>query len=179
MAESDPKEKFISLTWCRESGPTNRPSYFGARGNLHLERRALAYRGLDPDTTTMHLHDLLGDGEAQTGAALGLGVRAIDLMKLVKDARLMFRGNAGSSVRHGDGKVTIDSLGGHSHLACIREFNGVAHEVEKHLRQALLVAEANWQRLGHLGLKCQLLVLGERLGGRAHRTPDRTRQHLR
>ena len=61
---------------------------------LHLERRALAYRRLDPDTTAMHLHNLFGDGETQTGAALGLGVRAIDLMKLVKDARLMFRGDA-------------------------------------------------------------------------------------
>ena len=33
-----------------------------------------------------------------------------------------------------DGKMAIDGLGGHSHLACIRELDGVAHEIEKHLR---------------------------------------------
>ena len=48
-----------------------------------MERRALAYRRLDPDATTMHLHDLLGDGEAQSGATLGLGVGAVNLMELL------------------------------------------------------------------------------------------------
>jgi hypothetical protein len=44
----------------------------GTRGKLHLECRALAQSRLDPDATTVHLHDLLGDGEAQTGAPLAL-----------------------------------------------------------------------------------------------------------
>jgi hypothetical protein len=38
----------------------------GARGNLHLKRRALAQGRLDPDASTVHLDDLLGDGEPET-----------------------------------------------------------------------------------------------------------------
>src|SRR5262245_9859009 len=52
---------------------------------LHLERRALAQGRFDPNTPTVHLHDLLGDGEPEAGASLGLSVGTVDLMELVKD----------------------------------------------------------------------------------------------
>src|SRR5262249_41070315 len=45
----------------------------------------------------------------------------------------------------------------------------VADQVEKHLGQALLIAEANWKRLVYGSRKRELLVLGKRLRGRAHR----------
>jgi hypothetical protein len=51
----------------------------------------------------VHLDDLLGDGEPEAGAALGLGVGAIDLMELLEDARLMLRGDTWPSV--GDTEV--------------------------------------------------------------------------
>jgi len=51
---------------------------------LHLKWRTFPERRLDPDAAAVHLHDLLGDGKA------GAGVRAVDLVELLEDARLMF-----------------------------------------------------------------------------------------
>ena len=59
------------------------PSEFSARGELHLKRRSFARRRHHPDPTPVHLHDLLGDGEAEARAALGLGVRAVHLVELL------------------------------------------------------------------------------------------------
>src|SRR5262249_31141967 len=63
-------------------------SEFGARGELHLKRRSFARRRHHPDPPAVHLDDLLGDGEPEARAALGLGKRAVDLMELVKDPTL-------------------------------------------------------------------------------------------
>ena len=41
---------------------------------------------LDPDATAVHLDDLLGDGEAEPGSALGLGVGVVHLVELVEHA---------------------------------------------------------------------------------------------
>jgi len=38
---------------------------FGARRELHLKRRSFARRRHHPDAAAVHLHDLLGDGEAE------------------------------------------------------------------------------------------------------------------
>jgi hypothetical protein len=56
----------------------------GARGNFHLERRSLAYRRLDPDATTMHFHDLLGDSETEILMPLDtLRNRCCDLTRMI------------------------------------------------------------------------------------------------
>src|SRR5215475_3972652 len=96
-------------------------SEFGARGNFHLERRALAYRRLDPDATTMHLNDLLGDGEPETSATSGLGQRAVDLVELLEDASSLVIGNAWPRIGHAHVEVAVVRLGGHAHLAPGRE----------------------------------------------------------
>jgi hypothetical protein len=59
--------------------------------DLHLDGRALAQGRLNPDASNVHLHDLLGDGEPKASAALGLGVRIVDLMELFEDARRQCR----------------------------------------------------------------------------------------
>jgi len=87
--------------------------------------------------------DLLGNGEPQPGAALGLPVGAVDLAELLEDARLVLLGNAGPSVGHTEGEMAVAGGGGDVYLAGIRELNGIADQVEQHLRQALLVAHAN------------------------------------
>src|SRR5262245_63083863 len=58
---------------------------------------------------------------------------------------------------------------GDAHLAGVGELDGVTNEVEQYLREALFVSEANWKRLVHGCPERELLVLGERLGGRAYR----------
>src|SRR5262245_16517325 len=88
----------------------------------------------------MHFDDLLGDGEPEAGATLCLGKGAVDLMKLLKDALLLLLGDARSRVRHADTEVTVDHLGSHAYFADVRELNGVADEIEQHLREALLIA---------------------------------------
>ena len=89
----------------------------------------------------MHLHNLLGDGKPETGAALGLGKGAVDLMELLEDARPLVLGNAGPRIGHADVEVTVDRLGSHAHFAGVRELDGVAYEIEQHLREALFIAE--------------------------------------
>jgi hypothetical protein len=145
---------------------------FGARGYLHLERRSLAYRRLDPNAAAVHLNDLLGDGEPEASATSGLGQRVVDLMELLKDASALVIGNAWTRIGHADVEAAVDRLGSHAHLASVGELDGVANEIEQHLREALFVAEANGQGFGNFGLERQLLVLSERLGGRAHRLDD-------
>src|SRR5262245_34786545 len=97
----------------------------------------------------MHLHNLLGDGEAEASPTLGLGVGAVDLMELLEDAYLMLRGNAWPCIGHTDVEVAVDGLCSHADLADISEFDGVAYKVEEYLRDALLVSEANRERLVH------------------------------
>ena len=83
-------------------------------------------------------------------------------------AQLLF-GYSRARVGHADGEVAVHRCRRDAHLAGVGELDGVADEVEQHLREALLVAEADRQRLGNVGLERELLGLGERLGRRAHR----------
>src|SRR5262249_4360728 len=136
---------------------------------LNLECRTLTQGRLNPDAPTMHFHDMLGDREPEAGTALRLGVRAVDLMELLKDAGLVLFWNAWTCISHADVEVAVDRLGSYAHLAGVGELDGVTHEVKQHLGEALFVTETNGQRLGHLSLEGQLLVLGEGLRGRANR----------
>src|SRR5215831_1344011 len=141
----------------------------GADRQLHLKGRAFAERRFHPDAPTVHLHDFLGDGEAQTRTALSFGKRAVHLMKVLEDSPLVFQWYSRPSVRYADRKVAVDRFGAHAHLARVGELDGVANEIEQHLREALFVAKANWERLVHGRRQGELLVLRERLGCRAHR----------
>src|SRR5262245_60503893 len=120
-----------------------------ASRQLHLEGRALAECRLHPNAAAMHLDDLLGDGEPEARATLGLGKRAVDLVELIKNAGLLLLRDSWPRVRHADGEMPICRRRGDTDLAGVGELNGVANEVEQHLREALFVAEANWKRLGH------------------------------
>src|SRR5215470_17686008 len=60
---------------------------FGVDRQLHLKRRTFAERRLHPNAAAMHFHNLLGDGEAKPRTAFRLGVRAVDLVELLEDAR--------------------------------------------------------------------------------------------
>jgi hypothetical protein len=51
----------------------------------------------------VHLDDLLGNGEAQARAALGLGKRAVDLVELLEDPILLIKRYARAGVCHRDG----------------------------------------------------------------------------
>src|SRR5215831_15435382 len=72
----------------------------GADRQLHLKRRAFAQGRLDPNPAPVHFDDFFGDGKAQSGTALGLGVRAVHLMELLEDAGLVLFGNAWPRIGH-------------------------------------------------------------------------------
>src|SRR5262249_52977637 len=111
-----------------------------------MEGRALTERRLDPDAPTVHLDDLLGDGEPEAGTALGFGVGAVYLVELLEYAGQLIRGDAGASVGNADIEVAIHGLRGNSYFAGVGELDGVADQVEEHLGQALLITEAKRQR---------------------------------
>ena len=64
------------------------------------EGRALAQLGFDPQPAAVHLDDLLGDRQAETGAALLLGGRGIGLLEFLENLGLIGRGDAGAVVVH-------------------------------------------------------------------------------
>src|SRR5262249_20661576 len=145
------------------------PPELSARGELHLKRRAFARRRHHPDAATVHLDDLFGDGETKARAALGLGKGTVDLVELIEDPALLVDRYAGPGVSDRDGEVAIARARGDAHLAGVGELDGVANKVQQHLREALLVSEANGKRLVHGRRERELLVLCERLGGCTHR----------
>src|SRR5262249_13712174 len=57
--------------------------------------------------------------------------------------RVVFR------VSHRHGETAVPRARGDAHLAGVSELDGVANEIEQHLREALLITQANWERLLH------------------------------
>src|SRR5262245_54027588 len=90
-------------------------------------------------------------------------------MELLEDAGLMLFGNAWARICDTDGKVAVLGLGCYAHLAGIGELDGVAHQIEQHLSEALLVTETDRQGFGHLGLEDELLSLSQRFSCCAYR----------
>jgi hypothetical protein len=115
----------------------------GVHGNLQIERRTLPYCRLDPDTAAMYLHDLFGNGEPKTSSTLGLRVRAVDLVELLENSRLMLLGDAGPGISYTDVEVPVHHLCRHLHLTHVGELDGVAYEVKEDLREALLITDTD------------------------------------
>jgi hypothetical protein len=106
---------------------------------------------------------------AQTRPTLGLGIGAIDLVELLEDARQVFRRYARPRIHHADGEMAVHHRRRDAHLAGIGELDGVTHQVEQHLGEALLVTEADRQGLGHFCLEDELLGLGQCIRCGPHR----------
>src|SRR5208337_2160406 len=72
----------------------------------------------------------------------GLRVRVVDLVELLEDPRPLVLRNAGTGVDDTHREASVDGIGSHADLASIGEFDRIADEIEQHLRETLLVAEA-------------------------------------
>src|SRR4030095_10492293 len=129
---------------------------FGPDRKLHLKSCALAQRRFNPDTAAMHLDDLLGDGKTKAGSAFGLGTGVVDLVELLEYALLLFQRYSGARVSHTDREVTVYGFGRDPDLTGVGELDGVADQVEQHLGEALLVANADRQRPGDVSLEREL-----------------------
>src|SRR6266516_5589622 len=73
---------------------------FDPHRQREIEDRSLARLGFDPDAPAVHLDDALGDRQAEAGPALLAGDRAVGLLELLEDFRLIDRGNAGTRVAY-------------------------------------------------------------------------------
>src|SRR5262249_9497690 len=105
-----------------------------AHGQLHAERRSLAESRFYPNTTAMHLDDLLGDGQTQPRSTLCPRVRSVDLVELLKDPLLLLRWNAGPRIADAEGKVAVGRSRGNAHLAGVSELDRISDQIEQHLR---------------------------------------------
>src|SRR5262249_22722153 len=117
----------------------------------------------------MHFDNLLGDGQSEPRAPLGPGARTVYLMELVEDALTLFMRDAGAGIADAHNKATVLGSGRDAYLAGVREFDGVADQIEQNLGAAWRGADAMTQALGHLGPEGELVGGGERLGCHTHR----------
>ena len=85
----------------------------------------------------------------------------VDLVEFLEHLVPLFGRDARPGIADRDGEGAVPEACHDADLSLIRELDGVADEVEQHLRQPLLVAEAMRQALGDLDLKRKLLARGE------------------
>ena len=67
----------------------------------------------------------------------------------VKNPILLVKRYAGTGVGCRVGEMALPRACGDAHLAGVGELDGVAHQVEQHLSQALFVAEPNREQFLH------------------------------
>src|SRR6266542_4092188 len=80
---------------------------FDPHRQREIERRALAGLGFHPDPPAVHLDDALGDRQAEAGSALLSRDRAVGLLELLEDLRLIGGGDTWPSVAHRDGECPV------------------------------------------------------------------------
>src|SRR5262245_18892540 len=64
-------------------------------------------------------------------------------MELLVDASALMLGNARPCIGHADAEVAVDRLCSYAHFARISKLDGIAHEVEEHMGEALVVFRAS------------------------------------
>src|SRR5258706_16379748 len=88
---------------CRVSTPASDMECLPAKREFEMECGALADGALDANLTRVFLQNAVGDGEAETGAAISAVARGVlGGKKRIVDAGDVFLRNAGAGVRDGD-----------------------------------------------------------------------------
>ncbi len=118
---------------------------YGEAGG-EVEGAAFPGGALDPDLSLHVLDELLGNGQAQSGAAVESCGRAVGLGESVEDMVELFCRDANARVRHGEaqgaGLVRLGIVGdADGDFSAVGKLDGVADEVHDDLPQALGVAD--------------------------------------
>ena len=140
----------------------------GDQRHGEAELRAPARLGLEPDRAAHQLHQPLGDGQPQAGAAEPARVRAVRLGEGLEHALLVGGHNAGAGVDHREeqpcaGVRALPGLPVDPDLdhALAGELEAVADQVGEHLHQLVLVADHGRRHLrGDRGAEFQVLAPG-------------------
>ena len=96
---------------------------------------------LDPDAAAMHFDEVLGDGEAETGAARFAGASGVHAVEALEDAGLVGGGNADAGIRDSENHAVILQLGAEDDFAAgQRVLDGVVEQVLQNFLQSAAVA---------------------------------------
>ena len=129
----------------------------GRRGHFdcdgEMEAAAFPRFALDPDPAAHHLHQLGGDRQAQTGAAILARHGRVFLCEGVEDQLPLLDGDADPGV--GDDEVQGRLSGGtllredtHGNLAFFGELQGVAEQVYDHLAETGWIGGGSFRNVG-------------------------------
>src|ERR1700756_2527803 len=106
-----------------------------------MKLRAAADFAVHPDAPGMNLHDVLGDGEAQSSAAELARARSVHTEKTFKDARLIRFRDADASVGYGEHDFAIALFGADDDFAAgKRVLQCVVEQVLQHFGETAAVA---------------------------------------
>jgi hypothetical protein len=110
-----------------------------AQRQAEPETRALAGGAVKTDLAIQQLHQTLRDGQAQAIAAIAFLNLALGLHEAGKNMGLVVKGNANARVLHLKQHARVVPLHTQHHLALVREFEGIAQQVDQDLHQAVPV----------------------------------------
>ena len=95
----------------------------------------------DPHAAAMHFDEVLGDGEAKTGAARFAGAGRVHAVEALEDARLVGGRNANAGIRDSENHALILQLGAEDDFAAgQRVLDGVVEQVLQNFLQSAAVA---------------------------------------
>src|SRR5262249_30973142 len=109
------------------------------------EGRSFTDLAVDADLAAHHMRELLGYGEAQTGAAVAARGRLVGLREGLEDPALRVGRHADAAVAHLNAQAhritaALVRPDVDHHFAAVGELDGVADEVGQHLAQAAGIA---------------------------------------
>src|ERR1035437_6104712 len=103
-----------------------------------VERAAFFKFALRPHSSTVRLHNVFDDGEAEAGAAELTAACFVDTIKTLKDMKKMLLGDAGAIVGDRGYYETVLFLGRDRNAATVLcVVDGVVEQVEEDLMQSL------------------------------------------
>src|SRR5262245_39644551 len=112
----------------------------------------------------MHFDNVFGNRQSEPRAALSLGARAVYLVELVEDTLTLLMRDARAGIADAHYETAILRTGRDAYFTRIREFDGVADQIEQDLGKTRLIAKPVGQPLCHVSPDGEFLGGGERLG---------------
>src|ERR1700730_249361 len=104
------------------------------------------------------------DRKPQAASTLLTRDAVIDLLELVKNARLIGQRDPGTRILDRNLKMIADGVDADLYVAGVGEFDSIAHEVEHHLGQPPLVSIADRKIRWNDGSDLDALGMGQRAG---------------
>lgn len=132
-----------------------------------MELRAFPYDAFNPNLATMSFDDVLGDGQAEAGAANFTRASGIDAIESLENARLIILRDADSRVRHcKDYKLTTGCCADFDTPARSRVLDGIVEQISQDLaKQAGVSAHARQISLRMRSTQGKLFLTGSQPHG--------------